>query len=167
MTPSVGREAAGWPAPLVPCGSAFLVRQQPHALMNIPIRHKQAAICFLVVSLYTLVCGLGCVALSFALHHSVDPSGRFPWALALVGFISCFISAVCAWAAWALFRRTPKAGLIAMISWLLVAALTLWSLFSLAFAGWDVVGIVTVAVLAVLEFLIAIYLIERRHETAA
>jgi hypothetical protein len=93
--------------------------------MNIPIRYKQAAICFAVVSAYTLICGLGCLSLSFVLHDLVAPSGHFPWALALVGFISCFISVVCAWAAWALFRKTPNAGLIAMIAWLLVGALTL------------------------------------------
>ena len=145
----------------------LVVRQQTHTLMNIPIRHKHAAICFVVVGLYTLVCGLGCVALSFALHYRIDPDGHFPWSLALVGFTSCFVAACCAWAAWALFKRTQKAGLIAMIVWLVVGVLTLWSLFSLAFTGWDVVGIVIVVVLAVLESLIGIYLIERRHESAA
>jgi uncharacterized membrane protein YeaQ/YmgE (transglycosylase-associated protein family) len=89
------------------------------------------------------------------------------WALAMIGISSCILSALCAWAARALFKRTPRAGVIATIIWLLVGALTLWSLFSLAFTGWDVVGIAIVAVLAVLEILIGIYLIERRHEPAA
>jgi hypothetical protein len=89
------------------------------------------------------------------------------WALAMIGIIFCVLSAFCAWAAWALFKRTPRAGVIATIVWLLVGALTLWSLFSLVFTGWDVVGIVIVAVLVLLELLIGIYLIERRHESAA
>jgi hypothetical protein len=135
--------------------------------MNIPIRHKHAAICFVVVSLYTLFCGLACLSLSFVLHHSVDSSGPFPWAVALVGFANCFVSVLCAWAAWALFKRTPSAGLIAMIVWLLLVGLTIWSLFSLAFTGWDIYGILVVVGLAVIDLQIAIYLIERRHEPAA
>ena len=138
--------------------------------MNIPIRHKHAAICFAVVSLYTLICGLGCIVLPVAWHH-IYPTASFMWALALVGCISCLVAVSCAWAAWALFKRTPKAGLIAMIVWLVVGALTLWSLFSLTFTGSDVgsdvIGIVIVAVLVVLELLIGIYLIERRHKAAA
>jgi hypothetical protein len=134
--------------------------------MNMLIRHKHAAICFAVVSLYTLVCGVGCIALPFAWHH-VYPTAPFMWAVAMDGIISCILSTLCAWAAWVLFKRTPRAGAIAMIVWLLVGALTLWSLFSLAFTGWDILGIVVVAVLAVLEILIAVYLIERRHEPAA
>jgi hypothetical protein len=144
----------------------LFVKQQTHSLMKIPIRHKHAAICFAVVSLYTFVCGLGCIALPFAWRH-VYPTASFMWPLALVGIISCLVAVSCAWAARALFKRTPNAGLVAMIVWLVVGALALWSLFSLAFTGWDIVGIVTVAVLAALEILIAVYLVERRHEAAA
>jgi hypothetical protein len=61
----------------------------------------------------------------------------------------------------------PRAGVIATVTWSLVGILTLWSLFSVVEAGWDVIGIVVVSILGILEFLIAIYLMERRHESAA
>lgn len=57
--------------------------------------------------------------------------------------------------------------MIATVTWSLVGILTLWSLFSVVEAGWDVIGIVVVSILGILEFLIAIYLMERRHESAA
>jgi hypothetical protein len=134
--------------------------------MNLPISHRHAAICFAVLSLYSLVCGLGCLALVVA-HISLDAGEHFPWLLAIDGLILCLLSILCTWAAWALFKRKPNAGLIAMIVWLLVGALTAWSLYNVAFRGWDSVGIVVVAVLSLLEFLIGIYLIERRHKPAA
>jgi hypothetical protein len=131
--------------------------------MNIPIRQTHAAICFIIVSLYTLFGGLGYIALCVGLHRA----DFYPLAMmALAGLVSCALSAMCAWAAWSLFKRKPRAGLIAIIAWLLVGVLTLWCLFSVASSGWDLVGIIIVAVLAVLELLIGIYLLERRHETA-
>jgi len=123
------------------------------------LQHKHAAICFAVVSLYTLVCGLGCLALPFVWHH-VDPTAPFMWAVAIDGITSCILAAFCAWAAWALSKRTPRAGLIAVVTWLLVGVLTVWCLLSVAWSGWDLVGILIVAILAALELLIGFYLLK-------
>ena len=61
----------------------------------------------------------------------------------------------------------PGSGLIATITWVLVGILALWSLISVAAAGWYISGVVVVAILGVLQFLIGIDLIERRDKTAA
>jgi hypothetical protein len=89
------------------------------------------------------------------------------WVVAMDGIIFCVLSAVCAWAAWALFKRRPRAGLIAAVAWVLVGVLILWCFFSVAASGWDLIGSVIVAILAALELLISFYLFQRRHETAA
>jgi hypothetical protein len=135
--------------------------------MNLPIGHKLAAMCFTVVGAYTIFCGLACLSLASTLHDLAGGSGHFPWAVALIGLTNCALSFFCAVAAWALFKKTPRAGLMALIVWLLVGAFTLWSLFRLALAGFDIDGVLVVIGLVGLEFVIAIHLIERRHESAA
>ena len=134
--------------------------------MNTPIRHRHAAICFAIVGLYTLGCGVGCFAYCFA-FHSTFPTEKFPLAIVFLGFVSCLLSASCAWSSWTLFKRMPGSGLIATITWVLVGILALWSLISVAAAGWYISGVVVVAILGVLQFLIGIDLIERRDKTAA
>lgn len=123
--------------------------------------------CFTVVGSSTVFCGLACLSLSFTLHDLSDRGGHFPWAVALIGLANCVLSFFCAVAAWALFKKTPRAGLIALIVWLLIGAFTLWSLFRLALVGFDIDGVLVVVGLVGLEFVIAIHLIERRHERAA
>jgi hypothetical protein len=136
-------------------------------VMNVPIGHKLAAMCFTVMGAYTIFCGVAGLSLSFTLHDLTGRSGHFPWTVALIGLANCALSFFCAVAAWALFKNTPSAGLIALIVWLLVGAFTLWSMFCLALDGFDIFGVLVVIGLVGLEFVIAIHLIERRHERAA
>jgi hypothetical protein len=126
------------------------------------VTQTHAGICFVILSSFTLLYGLGLLALCLFLR-SVPP---LLLSRALIVSAPFFVSGICAWAAWSLLRSVPRAGLIATIAWVLVAIVTVACLMDIIEAGRDPLYIIGLGLLLVTEFLIGVHLIQRRHDVA-
>jgi hypothetical protein len=76
-----------------------------------------------------------------------------------------FLSGVSGWAAWSLFKDLPRAGLIASIAWVLVCPLAIYLSMSVLKVR-DPLNDLAAVVFLMAETLIAVHLVQRRHDTA-
>jgi hypothetical protein len=124
------------------------------------IQQTQAGVCFVILSSFALLYGLSILALSLSLFTDE------PWSPSrgLVCSAPFFVSAICAWAAWFMFRRAAAAGWMAAFAWCLVGVVVgLWLLAAVQTPS--ALNLLAVAVLIVLETVIAVHLLQRTRKS--
>jgi hypothetical protein len=152
----------------VPGGAplSIFVRWRRRVWQSMRIQKTHAGPCFVILSVFAGLCGL----LILGLLLLVAWDDRFPVSGLLFLLPPFAMSALCGWAAYSLFKGRQQGSAVAVVAWLIVAAVSI--LWVVAYITDEARGVhcpenlLAVIILVSTESLIALHFIQQWRETA-
>ena len=137
--------------------------------MRMQIRQIHAVVCFAIIGGLCLLGGGAAVWSHFLLRpvSSDAELGALSTALLATGLVYSLLAALCLSTAWMLFKRSPRAPVLAAVTFFLLVVEWLWSLIRDIQTGVSIDGVVEFVVGGLLLAVIALYLKSLRSKRNA